>query len=567
MNDATPSITVKSIKANNKDLEIQFNADDIVLLVGPNNVGKSRMLKDLQEDIINDGGSKVIIDAVQYNSRGFSAEQVRAYFERNVSKDSCGNYCVSVIANQTYCYNTHDFEGAIENEKYFYKVLFSFLSTENRLNMTRSIRFNEEVDRNALNIIERLEDRPEALMNLNEALDESFGKSVDIYMHYEEGNAVTEYRIGDSQEVADALNSIKPDWKNKIQQLDDLQSQGDGVRSAVAILASLIVGEHSLFLIDEPEAFLHPPQAKMIGRSIVNMSKGKQCFIATHNIDFIKGVIEADSSRVKIIKIGRSGNSNTFDLIDNNDIREIATDRNLKYTGILDGLFYDRVVLCENETDCKFYAAMLESVSLAKYQGSLFCAVGGKDQFKKVIPLIKRLCIQYLAIADIDLINSANNLKQLLDAIEPDGYNVVRNSHKSFLIAFQNDSYQLVKTQSDIRKEIDGVYDGSVYMSPEAVKKIRAILKNASSFDLLKSGGRKSLPQGDCIGLFDEINERLNELGFFIVECGEIERFVPDVKGHGNKWLEGVFAKHSDIENDEVYNDAKAFIEKAFGDE
>lgn len=144
-----------------------------------------------------------------------------------------------------------------------------------------------------------------------------------------------------------------------------------------------MVAEHSLFIIDEPEAFLHPPQAKMIGNDVVAMSEGKQCFIATHNIDFIKGVIEANSSRVKIIKIDRVGDKGSFNLISNESIAEIASDKNLKYTNILDGLFYDEIVLCEDETDCKFYSAILESINLAKYQRSLFCAVGGKDQMKK----------------------------------------------------------------------------------------------------------------------------------------------------------------------------------------
>ncbi len=42
--------------------------------------------------------------------------------------------------------------------------------------------------------------------------------------------------------------------------MEDLHNQGDGIRNAVAVLASLIVNEHS-FLIDEPET-LHPPQGK-----------------------------------------------------------------------------------------------------------------------------------------------------------------------------------------------------------------------------------------------------------------------------------------------------------------
>lgn len=77
------------------------------------------------------------------------------------------------------------------------------------------------------------------------------------------------------------------------------------------------MNEHSLFLIDEPETFLHPPQARVLGKNIVRLSEGKQLFISTHNIDFIRGVLEEASSRVKIIKIDRYDNNNTFNLVNN----------------------------------------------------------------------------------------------------------------------------------------------------------------------------------------------------------------------------------------------------------
>ena len=53
----TPSVVVKQITFND-DNAYDFKPDDIVLLVGPNNVGKSRAIKDLRDDLngINDSG-------------------------------------------------------------------------------------------------------------------------------------------------------------------------------------------------------------------------------------------------------------------------------------------------------------------------------------------------------------------------------------------------------------------------------------------------------------------------------------------------------------------------------
>jgi len=532
-------------------------------LVGANNVGKSRTLKDLREDLIDCNGVKVLIGEVEYHTSGFVSEQLEAYFERNITKDGYGNYNVSVDETNSHCFDVSSFKYCTDNIRSFYKALFSFLTTENRLNITRSISFNSNIYKSCLNIMKRLEENSEAILLLNDVLRIAFEKSIDVYEYYENDNIVKEYRIGKSEDITNAINANKRDSQDRLSKEEKLQDQGDGIRSAIAVLASLIVNEHSLFLIDEPESFLHPPQAKLIGKNIVELSKNKQCFIATHNIDFIKGVVEADSSRVKIIKIDRVENENAFNLINNDSISVIATDRNLKYTNILDGLFYSQLVLCENESDCKFYSALLENLDTVKYQNTLFCAVGGKHHFKKVIPLLKQLRIQYTVIGDIDIINNKDDLNQLLDSVENNCYEGIRDRHTEFLDKFVENTNHQVKTQDEIKRAINGVFTTDQYMPSNAAEKIRQIIKNISSFKLLKNGGKSALPQGDCVRLYNEIKSYLNNHNIYFTECGEIERFVPDIGGHGNDWLEKVFEQYKDI-NDNAYDEARKFIKFVF---
>ena len=558
-NNNIPSISIEKIKFND-ETSIEFKNDDIVLLVGANNVGKSRTLKDLKDDLNDLSKPRVIVDEIVYKSSDFSSSQLKNYFEKNIIKDSWENYNVFIDDNQSYCFSASSFTDNVD-EKQFYKALFSFLSTESRLNITRPITFNTTVDNRSLTIMKGLESDSKSIDTLNKVLQMGFGKSVEVYEEYRDGTLVKKYKIGKSTNIIAAINSNRRDNLNLLKDMEDLHSQGDGIRSAFAILSSLIVNNHSLFLIDEPETFLHPPQARLLGKNIVALSKQKQCFISTHSIDFIKGVLEADSSRVKIIKIDRLENENKFNLVDNDSVAEIANDKNLRYTNILDGLFYDGLVLCENESDCKFYSAILENLNLALYQNTLFCAVGGKDQFKKVVPLLKKLNIQYFIIADIDLINNKDNLKQLVNSIEPNCYDQIDACHKKFIEEFEKGMNSQVKTQQVIKTEIDQLLTEDKYMPDAIAKGIKDILKNISSFKLLKSGGKNILPQGECVDLFNQLKEFLNEHKVFILECGEIERFVPEVGGHGNAWVEKTFARYDDL-NDDVYNEVKGFIEK-----
>lgn len=561
-----PSVVIDKITFKNGDV-LELKRDDIVLLVGTNNVGKSRTLKDIRDDLYEPGSSKVLIKEIEYLSKGFSEEQIRSFFERNIPKDDFGNYNVSIGYDNQYSFNKEIFKNISDNsdnseKSIFYKVLFSFLSTENRLDITKPIKINYGIDRNAFNILRKLE-AYDLIKDLNEVLISSFGKAIEVYEPLDEDNIVKKYKIGDSEYMIDAINSNRRECNNKLKNVEDLHDQGDGIRNAVAVLASFIVNEHSLFLIDEPETFLHPPQARTIGKNIVELSQNKQCFISTHNIDFIRGVLEANSSRVKIIKIDRIGDQNYFYLVDNEIIKEISHDKNLKYTSILNGLFYKQLALCEDESDCKFYSAILENVDSEIYQDTLFCAVGGKYQFKKIAPLLKKLNIPYKVIADIDLINNRITLKQLLDSIEEGTYAKIEKEHIGFLKKFEEGTYPQIKTQNTIKNEINKIFDAEKYMSLEKVSKIKDILKDVTHISIIKKGGKGILPSGDCVVLFEEVRLFLKEYSIFILECGEIERLLTDVNGHGDVWVENVFNKYQDI-NNEVYDKAKTFIKEVF---
>lgn len=64
--------------------------------------------------------------------------------------------------------------------------------------------------------------------------------------------------------------------------LPKLQRQGDGLRSFAGTIMSLLVHPTSAILLDEPEAFLHPPQARRLAEVISNeVPGGCQVVIAT----------------------------------------------------------------------------------------------------------------------------------------------------------------------------------------------------------------------------------------------------------------------------------------------
>lgn len=556
-----PSVVIKKIKFND-NTEIELSNDDIVVFVGANNVGKSRALKDIKNDILESSSKKVIVDEIEYQDTNFEEINMMNYFKNNFELGPNG-YDIAVDVNYTYNYNEHNFQNVKSGDKHFYKVLFSFLSTESRLNMTAPISYSFIKDKLSFGIMRKLERDKKSITKLNDILFSCFGKKIDISEGLWQGAVSKLYKFGTKDEIDKSVSADTREARCLLEVLENLDDQGDGIRSAVAILASLITTTHSLYLIDEPETFLHPPQARILGRNIVDLSQNKQCFISTHNIDLLRGMLEKDYARIKIIKINRTDNVNEFHVLDNDSIKVISNDKNLKYSNILNGLFYNTVVLCENESDCKFYSALLEKIDSDCYQNTLFCAVGGKDQFKIIIPLLNKLKINFLVIADLDLINNRDKLKDLINSIEDNKYNQISSIHNDFLNMFESGADNQVKKQSVIKEEILSFITDAPYMSDETASKIRQVLKNISHLKLLKNCGKSCLPAGECVQKYNQIIYFLNESNIFVVECGEIERFITEIDGHGSLWVEEVFKKYPTLDELE-YSNAKEFIKKVF---
>lgn len=556
-----PSVVIKKIKFND-NTEIELNNDDIVVFVGANNVGKSRVLKDIKNDILESSSKKVIVDEIEYQDTNFEEINMRNYFKNNFELGPNG-YDIAVDVNHTHNYNEHNFQNVKSGDKHFYKVLFSFLSTESRLNMTAPISYSFINDKLRFNVMRKLERDKKNITTLNDIVFSCFGKKIDISEGTWQNAVYKLYKFGTKDEIDKSVSADTREARCLLESLENLNDQGDGIRSAVAILASLITTTHSLYLIDEPETFLHPPQARILGRNIVDLSQNKQCFISTHNIDLLRGMLEKNYARIKIIKINRTDNVNEFYVLDNDSIKVVSDDKNLKYSNILNGLFYNTVVLCENESDCKFYSALLEKIDNDCYQNTLFCAVGGKDQFKIIIPLLNKLKINFLVIADLDLINNRDKLKDLINSIETNKYNQISSIHNDFLNLFESKTDDQVKKQSEIKEEMLSFITDTPYMSDETASKIRQVLKNISHLKLLKNCGKSCLPAGECVQKYNQIINFLNKSNIFVVECGEIERFITEIDGHGSLWVEEVFKKYPTLDEPE-YSNAKDFIKKVF---
>ena len=158
--------------------------------------------------------------------------------------------------------------------------------------------------------------------------------------------------------------STRDEWKvvSKFVKEKILDNEGDGIKSFVSTSISLKYDDKNILLIDEPEAFLHPPLARQLGEIIgqaASTSKNKQIFVATHSTEILKGILSTCLD-VNVIRITRNDNINKITVLKPEKLLEIIKNPKLRVSKILEGLFCDKVVITEAEADEIFYEEFLE---------------------------------------------------------------------------------------------------------------------------------------------------------------------------------------------------------------
>jgi ABC-type cobalamin/Fe3+-siderophores transport system ATPase subunit len=195
-------------------------------------------------------------------------------------------------------------------------------------------------------------------------------------------------------------------WRQNARSINQVS---DGVRAFVGILLKLTVGDPDTFLIDEPEAFLHPTLAHRLGREVAKgaVSQGKYVFAATHSAHFLMGAIQS-GAKVNIVRLTYRDNVATARLLHNTTLRTFMNDPMLRSVGVLDGLFFEHVVVTEADADRAFYSEinhrLLDAGDPRGIPNALFLNADNKQTVPTIVKALREVGIAAAAIIDIDLI-------------------------------------------------------------------------------------------------------------------------------------------------------------------
>ncbi|MCZ4101084.1 ATP-dependent nuclease [Streptomyces sp. H39-C1] len=330
-----------------------------------------------------------------------------------------------------------------------------------------------------------------------------------------------------------------------------LSEQGDGMRAFANILLHTLVRPPPVIVIDEPEAFLHPPQARLLGRFLaMHAPSACQVLVATHSADFLNGVLEGNAAgrssatarSLALVRISRGDHTVTARALAAEAVTDILDTPVLRFSNIVSGLFHDGVVLCEAEGDCQFYSATLDTVHGAEPHSNLtFLHVNGKARIANAAHKLRTCGIPTAVIADLDLLNDTTKVKQALNLLHGQWEDI----RDDLLLLQRHASSTVVATAArEIKKAINTVIGspgGSAALSQQQIDSIINTMKTANGWKLLKASGVDGL-SGEPHNAANRLIDYFANLGVFLVPVGELECWVRQVPmTNKSAWLSQVF--------------------------
>ncbi len=537
----SPHLSVAAITFSNGKT-ITLEPTDTVVFVGPNNSGKTQALRDIETQL-HSGTSGTTLSAVHF-SRNADTIQVEKFI-RDHSRITLNSSGQEVASGLNYKLTLTDIAGIWEHTHHLRELagaLLYFARTDNRLGPTEPVTSYDPINEPPSDPVHLIFDREDLANAVNSYFIDAFGEELSVYHR---GAARIPLMVGERPSLLPNEDRVSESFAKRLASSTvQLEKQGDGMRSFATILLHLLIPTTpSILLLDEPEAFLHPPQAKLAGKLIAsNRRPATQLFVATHSPHVLDGIFDSvDDSRLRIIRLDREGDRNIPHELEPSDADFLRSDPILKHSLAIEGVFHKRVIVCEGDTDCLFYRALLdlEDVHGDITPDVLFLSAGSKQRLHRVAAAMTALGVPVDVIGDLDLLENATDLRNVWESVGGTWSDVdtdVRVVRSAIENASPRTSTKTLAT--DIRNALDAI-DATV--SPDEFRaQIREITKAPSAWSGIKKGGESNIPSGDASVSYTRLMRTFRERGIWLVPVGELERFCPLVGGHGPKWFSEV---------------------------
>ena len=549
-------------------------ADGLTVIVGPNNVGKTVLLSELHSKLAGQGISRgpLVVGRVEFE-RTHTIDELLAWLDETYGRRKPGMYDVVSGGDQIEpSYKPHQGEAlsesrvrrawnSLDHVGNLTAFIVRYVNVQERLNMGfHSEPFNLHVDRPA-NPVQHLYMDRNAEKQASDFMMRAFGLALTVDRYG--GNTIT-LNVG-STTIPETGPPPSEEYLRELALQPKLLEQGDGVRAFMGIALAVITTHYPLVLIDEPEAFLHPPHAYLLGRILAEQHPRRtQVIVATHSTDVLRGMTEADAGRgaTTVVRLTRDHAGNHVAQVQASAVSSLYEDPLVKYYGVLDGLFYHGVILCEGDSDCTYYRAVLDSIERLDDGTPIesislhFTHCGGKARLPKAVEALRSARVPVACIVDLDWLRDDNDFAKLVTACggDPTALRARRNDVTSAI-----NSRSIRAERVVVRAKIKELLSARTTpeLSTDEIRGIKAVVSTRSGWgETKRHGGRLS---GQALTSFQQLCVSLRELGILLVEGGALESFHPEVSVDNKaEWLRQVLEQKKFLESPGAHAFVKA---------
>jgi energy-coupling factor transporter ATP-binding protein EcfA2 len=526
--------------------------EGVVVLVGPNNAGKSAALREIARHLQGPSPTQPPLPRVVVGetlSTDGTVDELETWLTAHAFRmdRADGRYFQRPRANVRWDILRAEWDAKVALRPNLAAFMVFHAAADGRLGLIGDSAPHDPLNQAPDQPMQVLFAKPELQARLAAIAREAFGQPVTLAQIW---GSNLRLHLGDIEEFP----SIPPtaSYIKAISQLPLLAEQRDGVRSFMGLMLALTTAQYPVVLADEPEAFLHPPQARLLGRKLATEAPSHtQVFVATHDSDVLQGLLDAEHVAVTVVRLVRDGALNRASVLEAPRLRELWRDPLLRYSNVLEGLFHRGVVVTESDGDSRFYAAVLNVVrdnAGLQPHDLLFTQSGGKQRLPTILRALTAVGVPVSVVVDFDVFQTLDLLAELVALLGGDWASCEVDAR---VVATSIENGGSAPSMTVVREELARVLDGvhGATLTPEAAKRIRAVTRVDDAWRRAKQGGESIVAQGEPSQRLQAVLATLANLGIFVVPVGELERWFPELADHGPQWVSTALGerKHEDV--------------------
>jgi len=526
-------------------LPLEVSPGPMTVFVGPNNSGKSLALREIEEFLETGGGcTRRIIEGVEFDLPPREVV-LRMVEERRVERPGdplpdgwirvgrmrpMSEYVKKRATDveqgpDEHLVNLHRLLELVEDEtatspddvaqlcRDFLSLFALRLDGQTRLALTHP-RPTGDLQLHPANHLAALFRDREARERIRQITADAFGLYFVI-----DPTGVTHLRV--------RMSSRPPEDESEEQALDDrarafhgaamdIAEQSDGIKAFTGLTAAVLSDDYRIMLVDEPEAFLHPPLVRKLGNRLTQLAAERDANVlaSTHSPDFLMGCVQS-GKQVNIVRLTYRQGVPSATHLPAEKLQFLMRDPLLRSTGILGALFHEGAIVCEADADRVFYQEVNERLLASRRGGAdgcVFLNAQNKQTIRRIIRPLREMGIPAAAVVDLDILKGKEDFRDLLGA--------------AFVPKVFADAWEELRAFVQHKMRNEDFKEGGIYTL-----------------------GRQARAQAELL------LDSLAGFGVFIVPTGELECWLPalEVGGHGPEWLTQVFERMGTDAGDEEY--------------